>query len=469
MSIPRENPDMWDQLVVRVWKWCNFRCNFCNVSTNESHVKLRENIDDIVRNFHYKMKYSSFKGKWIEITISWWEPSIYKKEVIFALKYIKGFLDKRGIKHLFSIQTNASSIDVAFAYRLKKLWVQSALVSFHTNDKNIFEQTLWISYDLYFPKIISWIKNLIESWIYVDTNTILSNQNKYNFLDTIDFLLEKFPDIYNYNIGIIQPHWEAEKNILEVAPIYKEVSHKYNQAIDLIESKNKKVTSHFVGLPLCFLDNHNVSLERNSNLEFRKNYNFSEKYLINKINDQNKTQIPKCRECMFNNVCSWLWKNYVWIQDVMPQKYTLDFLWNSKMTKDSFRLISLEENIGNLYNEWMRQVIIRSGSFSKNDTKKIIKKLVQQWFYKISLVIESWFQLPDEWLYIGITNIQMKYWAIPDATLRKLCSFSDDNSPQFSIDIDILVDTKNSFINIKNNYIKYYEYSGKDFEIITNI
>jgi len=95
-----------------------------------------------VRNFHYKLKYSNFDSGQIIVTISGGEPSIFQKETIFALKYIKSFLEKRGIQPIFEIQTNASNIDEAFARKLKKHGIYLALVSFHMMDKQVFEKVI---------------------------------------------------------------------------------------------------------------------------------------------------------------------------------------------------------------------------------------------------------------------------------------------------------------------------------------
>gem|GEM_PF-6145420 len=54
------------------------------------------------------------------MTISGGEPSIFKKETLFSLKYVRSFLEKRGIHPIFDIQTNASSITKDFARRLKE-------------------------------------------------------------------------------------------------------------------------------------------------------------------------------------------------------------------------------------------------------------------------------------------------------------------------------------------------------------
>ena len=103
---------------------------------------MKENIDDLVRNFHYKMKYSNFTDKNIEITISGGEPSIFQKETIFALKYISRFFEKRGVGFTFGIQTNASNVDKNFAKRIFELGIKYALVSFHTHKKEVFEESL---------------------------------------------------------------------------------------------------------------------------------------------------------------------------------------------------------------------------------------------------------------------------------------------------------------------------------------
>ena len=121
-TIYRENDiKLWlpEQLIIRVWKWCNFRCIFCNVAENESVLSLKSSIREILAITFYKLKYSTVLSNHINITISWWEPSIFQKETIFILKYFTKYFRDRSIHTAFDLQSNASNIDTLFAQRLR--------------------------------------------------------------------------------------------------------------------------------------------------------------------------------------------------------------------------------------------------------------------------------------------------------------------------------------------------------------
>lgn len=427
-----------DQLIVRVWKSCNFRCNFCNVSDNEKNVKMRENIDDIVRNFHYKMKYSSVKDWWnITVTISWWEPSLFKKETIFSLKYIKNFLEKRNIKVFFDIQTNASLIDEKFALELSNNWVKEALVSFHTIDKKIFEKVIQIPYKNFY-KIIDWINILQKHWINVFTNTIMSNENKWNFFDTIKFIYNNFPKINTFHIWMIQPHWEALKVIEKVYPKYKDVINEYNKSIFFLKNKWKEVISHFVWPPACYLGHLHEWLEVSENTLFRKNFNFSEKYLINSINDKNKIQIKDCEKCLYNNVCSGIWKEYVWLQKLKPVKYIIDKNKNFEKNIFAYKLKNKNENLKKIYDWNFRQIIIKTSLWNEKEIYEILKNATKLWFYKVSLLVDSDFKIEKNIVYTWVSNIQIKRENIDFETLKFIQNFSEKYSPQFKIDLDFI-------------------------------
>lgn len=430
----------WDQLIIRVWKACNFKCNFCNVSDNERHVKLKENIDDIVRNFHYKLKYSNLTEKEITVAISWGEPSIFQKETIFALKYIKKIFEKKRIIPHFEIQTNASNIDIYFANNLKKNGITIALVSFHTIDKKEFDETLGVPYDIYFKKIICWIENLHKVWIDVYTNTIISNQNKNTFFDTITYLEKKFNFIHIFNVWLIQPHWNSTKIIKKIYPKYENIDYIYNKSLFYLLKKWKQVVSHFFWLPACYILHKKESLEISENILFRKNFNFDYKYLINNINDKNKNHTLDCQKCIYNNVCSWIWKEYIWLQKLKPVQYKIDKFNNLKNEKNTFwyKLENKNENLKKIYDKNVRQIIIKSSLWNKEEIYKLLRESTKIWFYKISLLLDSNFLLEKDIFLTWVSNIQVKSCYIDDDFIYKLKKFSDKNSPQFRIDLDIL-------------------------------
>lgn len=427
-----------DQLIVRVWKACNFKCNFCNVSTNESHVNIKESVKDIVRNFLYKFKYSSVKERWmLMVTISGWEPSLFKKETIFSLKYIKKFLEDRNIKYEFNIQTNASLIDDKFAKELYENWVTSALVSFHMIDEKIFEKVIQIPYKNFY-KIIDGINSLNKVWIEVSTNTIMSNENKNNFFETVKFIKNTFPFINIFNIWMIQPHWEAFKIIEKVFPKYNEVYYDYNKTIFFLKNFWKNIESHFFSPPACYMNTLKYSLENRDNLLFRKNSNFSEKYLLNNINDKNKTQTKDCEKCLYNNICSGIWKEYVWLQKLKPVNYVIDKNNNFEKNNFAYKLKNKNENLKKIYDWNFRQIIIKTSLWNEVEIYELLKNATKIWFYKISLLLDSDFEIKKDIVYTGVSNIQLKKEQISNEVLYFIKDFSTKYSPQFRIDIDFI-------------------------------
>lgn len=429
-----------DQLIVRVGKWCNFRCNFCNVSDNEKIVKLKESAHDIVRNFLYKFKFSVLsEGDSIMITISGGEPSIFQKETIFAITYIKRFLEKRQITPIFDIQTNAANIDRVFAKKIADLWIQTALVSFHTNDKEIFDPLIGVSYETFFPKIIEGMKYLHEVWIEVECNTVLSKMNVGNFYDTIVFLEETLPFIQTFCIWFFQPHWDAGKNFDDLFIQYHEVEEEYNRAISYIWSKWKKVLSHFVGLPACYISDFDASLEIKENIDFRKRSKFDDRHLISHINDSNKEQTADCDRCMYNNICSGIWKEYVGKQKLRPVPYQVGIQWEFSKWWATYKLQNISESLEEIHNTWVFQLIVCSSLWSKDELYSVFKEATELGFSKITLFIDSDFDLEDKILYTWISNIQAKLQDISLEFIEKCISFSDTYFPQFRIDLDIFL------------------------------
>lgn len=425
-----------ENIIIRVWKACNFRCNFCNISYNERNVQLKENLKNIISQFLYKFKYL-YNPKKILITISWWEPSLFKKETIFILKYVKKFLDSKWILSEFQIQTNASLIDKKFAKKLKNNWISSALVSFHIIDKDIFEHVIWLKYDN-FSKILEWIKNLNNVWIEVSTNTILSNENKNNFFETIKFIVRNFSFINFLNIWTIQPNWDAYTNIYKVMPIYEEIQFEYNKVLFFLRKNNKEFLSHYVWPPACFIFSKKDSLEILKNTEFRKNFNFSEKYLLNSINDKNKTQTKDCEKCLYNNVCSWIWNNYVWLQKLKPVKYIIDKNKNFEKNIFAYKLKNKNENLKKIYDWNFRQIIIKTSLWNEKEIYEILKNATKLWFYKVSLLVDSDFKIEKNIVYTWVSNIQIKRENIDFETLKFIQNFSEKYSPQFKIDLDFI-------------------------------
>lgn len=432
-NINNQKNEQLDQLIVRVWKICNFKCNFCNVDYNEKNVSVKETSIDLVRNFLYKFKYSQINKNKILITISWGEPSILQKETIFALKYIKKFLLGKGITPLFNIQSNASNITYNFAKKIKQLWVNDSLISFHTNDKKIFEKIIWINYSKNFQSIVNWIYNLHSAWIDVELNIIINKENYSNFIENLEFTIDKFPFVSNYNVWVIQPHWHAYKNSGKLYIQYKDIAKIYNKWIAILKKNKKNISSHFTWLPACYIEEKKYYLEWEENLHIRKNLDFNEIHLINKINDDNKIQIKECEDCIYNNICWWIWKEYEWYQILKPVRY-------KKVFDNDYKeyLLYKNSNIKKIYDSWVRNIIVSTDIFDDIELVSIIKKLTNIWFYKITLYITKKIKITEELLKSWVWNIQVNIKNIDFKDINKFIRFSNKYSPQFWINLDIL-------------------------------
>lgn len=378
-----------DQLIIRVWKWCNFRCVFCNVAENESLLNMKSSIKEILAITFYKIKYSSFKSWTIHITISGWEPSIFQKETIFIIKFFYKYFAERNIAATFDLQSNASNIDKRFAEMLKTVWVKQALISSHTSDEVIFEKMIWVNYKDMGPRFERGVRNLLDVWIPVTFNVILSKMNLSNYLDHLRYLITTYPEVELYNIGFVQPHGMASKNIEDLFVSYNEIKDLYNKAIAYLKFQWKRVHSHLVWLPLCHLNEWWASMEYYNNLKVA-NLKEEEQTLIQSINDTNKAHDVWCARCMNKRVCSGIWKEYIWNQAVIPHTY--------KIFDNLAQPLEIK-NIRKLYSQWIRQFWINTSHHEPDEVLVYIKEIRKYWFAWISL-ITKWtprYNLEDVW------------------------------------------------------------------------
>ncbi len=474
----KEKIDFIDQMIVRVWKACNFKCNFCNVADNETHVKQKESIMDIVRNFHYKFKYSCVDSWNLLVTISGGEPSIFKKETLFSLKYVRSFLEKRGIHPIFDIQTNASSITKDFARRLKEGWVYLALVSFHTNDRDIFNEIIQVDYGSFFPKILEWIEELHNAGILVDLNIVLNKSNYTNFLDNLTFLIHKFPFIDTFNVGFVQPHGNAFENFDELFVSYQEIYEIYNKWIALLSYHKRKIVSHFVWLPACYLDQKSYSTELQSNIFFHKTFRIEldKKNLINNINDSNKKQVQACNDCSYSSICSWIWKEYEWHQTLRPIKYLKFFQLNGALWKNTSTVLMNYHNYEKIRLKWeldgnKKGIFIQTRDIPYEEIYKKIREANALGFFKTSVFFNDTRKIDLEILKTGVANIQIDISQITIDQIKEVLDFSKLYAPQFRIDLDIIISSYQDVLQVSSilhllpsNFLKIFILKEKKIE-----
>ncbi len=422
---------MPDQLIIRVWKWCNFRCIFCNVAENETVLSLKSSIQEILAMTFYKIKHTKFLSDRINVTISGGEPSIFQKETLFILKYFKVFFEKRGIHASFDMQSNASNIDREFADAIYSLWVWQVLVSSHAHDPDIFESIIGVKYATMWPRFEQGVQYLIDSGIEVTFNIVLNRLNHEHYLEHIVYLHHKYPQIELYNIWFVQPHGMAQENFKKLFSQYSDVAPVYNRVIAYLKYHWKQVHSHLVGLPLCYMDDWSSSMEYSYNKWLLK-AGPSDHTLIQSINDSNKIHPSSCDGCRAKRVCSGTWKEYTKLQKLKPYIYPI----YSAPTIFSDDIVSIKK----WYDTGDRVFFLNGDRYSQTILAEKITSIKNFGYIWISIVLEKWHHR-DDISYLAGTNIQYIGASSADtlSIIDDVASYNKQVPFQFRIQLDILI------------------------------
>jgi len=438
--------------------WCNFKCMFCNVDFRQWEKKwyFKKRWKELIK-FLFLQFVSTFRRYKIKnwnliIDFSWWEPSLYKKELLTLCQKIKKYVLNKypEVNLTFSIQTNASNIDEGFARDMFECGIKEALVSFHTCNGEIFEILLGVKKDVLI-NVVRWINNLIKAWIDVYPNIVLNKLNKDDFLNTLKFLVTNFKDISVFNIGVLQPHGLALNNIEKLFVNYEDVKDIYNRGIFFLRNNYKKVINHYVGLPPCYM------LTDKFNLELRENYLFfRDKYLdliwfgnkIGKIDEdlyivyKEKRKLEKCRECFYNKFCFGIRKEYV---DLKPVSVKCESFYKEfykfgiiKITKTKVLLDNkyLSKINGYMKSKWFKGLVLyfEDDSLLTQEVVIFLKRFIENsdnYVYNITIFFNK------------ISNIESKNNIEILIRLLKMSSFLiiDNITKNDKVKLEMLVDT----------------------------
>lgn len=282
--------------LIRLNMICNESCSFCNV-TNETEPTYKDKtIFEILLQVQKIIK-KEWWSKNVKITLSWWEPTL-RKDIDKIVLWIK----KLGVNYI-ELQTNATLLNEKLANKLIKSWLNKFFISFHSNDKEIFEDYVWLKW--VFDIVVNNIKNL---WKYdnieVILNPVISKKNYKNLEWFFSFIKKEFPFIKYISLSFIQPHWEAKYNIglmLDYDTVNKELTWILDYAYGLWFIINNP----YCGLPVCVMwwDKYNWNC-----IEIVEGKNLIENWI--KREDNNKEYLEECNNCVYKWLCAWVWKKY---------------------------------------------------------------------------------------------------------------------------------------------------------------
>lgn len=236
-----------------------------------------------------------------------------RKDFIELLSYA------RETGHKTILQTNGAQFsDWDFAVDASKL-LDHVLIAIHSHIPVIHDAIVRVSgmYD----KTIEGFKNIIKLKISCGTQTVISKLNIENLLKTYDFIQEIKPGI---EMNLTYPH--PNGNALTNADI---VVLRYSEIKDIILSIVKKYGKllYTEAIPMCYLypyqddvnnldeyirDSIKPGLDpANKNNQFFDNEGRTQNYALSMLNDKRKG--IKCLECLFNDRCVGVWKEYAQI------------------------------------------------------------------------------------------------------------------------------------------------------------
>ena len=221
--------------------------------------------------------------------------------------------------HSTALQTNGTQFaDWDFAVDVSK-HLDHVLIAIHSHVPEIHNSI--VRSEGMYEKTIEGFKNIIKLRIDCSTQTVISKLNIKHLLETYDFIQNIKPGI-TMSMTYPHPNGNAFINADVVVPRFIDI-HEYLQKILHKYSKILRTEA----IPLCYLypyqddvlnfDNELNNNDRpgfdpaNKNNEFFDKNGITRNYSLSMLNDKRKG--PKCLECIFNNKCVGVWKEYIQI------------------------------------------------------------------------------------------------------------------------------------------------------------
>jgi len=281
---------------------CNNDCIHCVVADKKntgdlSTQEIKRIIDNVPQDYVV-----GFTGG--EATI--------RPDFLELLTYVK----KAG--HRASLQTNGTQFaDLDFAKEASKL-LDGVLIAIHSHLPKIHDEI--VRKDGMYDKTIKGFKNILALKIPCLTQTVISKLNMIDLPETYDFIQACKPTI-RMNLTFPHPNGNALHNAKHAVPKFSELKHTLQRILGKYAA-----LLNTEAIPLCYLhpyqddvfnfDNNLINGDHkpgidpsNKDNEFFNEEGITENYALCTLNEKRKG--PKCVECVFNERCVGVWKEYL--------------------------------------------------------------------------------------------------------------------------------------------------------------
>ena len=274
---------------------CNNNCRHCVVANKRSAGDMPlEKLLGIIKSLDVD-----------QVTVTGGEPSTYE-----YLPIILSEIKKKQIATV--VQTNGTGFsDKKFCEECAK-YMDHAHVAIHSSDPEIHDNIVQ-SKGMWEKTMKGW-ENLRNCGVFCTTQTVLSKFNIDSLYNTYTLIQDIAPGTI---MSMTYPHLmgNALNNVDEIA-------FRYSDHKDMIQ-KCLKTFGEFLfveSIPPCYLypyQNKIIGSLENDIMEGftdRKGVDFSDGYFnknYNELDVSERRKAPKCKECVFNEICIGVWKEYI--------------------------------------------------------------------------------------------------------------------------------------------------------------
>lgn len=302
--------DMTKYFDLKVGFSCNNNCVHCVVTDKKgtrdySTQEIKDIIDTVDTD-----RIIGFTGGEATIRKDFFELCSYAKE--------KG--------HAVALQTNGTMFgDDEFAKKGRSL-IDSVLIAIHSSDKLVHNTIVQSKGEDMYSRTLQGLKNLAKYEYSFSTQTVISKYNMSTLLDTYSLIQSISPKV-PMSMTFPHPNGAAWHNRDMVVPTYSEIYPYVQESLDKWAPYLR-----IEAIPLCFIFPYQNNILYHYDLQILKNEFkregidpankciggdlFDETGRIkdySKADCNEKKKAPLCKNCVFNDICPGVWKEYVMI------------------------------------------------------------------------------------------------------------------------------------------------------------
>jgi len=267
---------------------CRSRCIHC-------FTEGKRIVKDLTTN-EIKKTVDLIERKGAMVVVSGGEPTD-RDDLLEIIKYIKskGFL--------VNLETNG--IKLSDKEYLKKLnpFIDLTFIPIHSSDPNIHDKITRVPGS--WEKTMQGLKNLISSDIFPITTVIINKLNYNHLLSTFDMMQDLDTDQL---MSLTFLHSVGPAHSTNVTPRYSEVK---SYILPVLKKYGHLIFVHYI--PKCILFPYQdlpVSIEKSPRLGTDYVDGRWQKFDFDEIENYSKIKPSSCKECIFDNECHGVWKEY---------------------------------------------------------------------------------------------------------------------------------------------------------------